>query len=243
MLGPVLFVIYINDLSHNIGDTNVSPYAYLFADDLAVSVSNNKNTVTDLLDQTSLKVKEWCDANALALNNNKTVDITFNISRSVHNINSKNGAKFLGIYIDQNLGWETHVNYISGKISKNIFILRVLKQKLCEKSLITIYYSYIHSHLSYGILLWGNHSTANKLFILQKRAMRIICGAPPRSHCRSLFVYLGILTLPSVFVLSCLLYVKENISILYVLLCIIIQLATTLYILTSVNTAFHSIFH
>ena len=82
MLGPVLFVIYINDLSHNIGDTNVSPYAYLFADDLAVSVSNNKNTVTDLLDQTSLKVKEWCDAKALALNNNKTVDITFNISRS-----------------------------------------------------------------------------------------------------------------------------------------------------------------
>ncbi|PSN48630.1 hypothetical protein C0J52_12702 [Blattella germanica] len=70
--------------------------------------------------------------------------------------------------------------------------------------------------------------------------MRIICGAPPRSHCRSPFVYLGILTLPSVFVLSCLLYAKENISsykLLYVLLCIIIQLATTIiYILTSVST-------
>ncbi|PSN34202.1 hypothetical protein C0J52_26522, partial [Blattella germanica] len=59
-----------------------------------------------------------------------------------------------------------------------------------------------------------------------------ICGAPPRSHCRSLFVYLGILTLPSVFVLSCPLYVKKILGvILYVLLCIIIQHAITIIII------------
>ncbi|PSN52629.1 hypothetical protein C0J52_14595, partial [Blattella germanica] len=63
-----------------------------------------------------------------------------------------------------------------------------------------------------GILLWGNHSSAKSLFILQKRAIRIIQGAPPRTHCKPLFIKLGILTLPSMYVLASLLHVKRNIN-------------------------------
>ena len=66
--------------------------------------------------------------------------------------------------------------------------------------------------INYGILLWDNHSSSSKLFILQKRVVRIICGAPLKSHCCPLFAELGVLTLPSMFVLSCLVYIKENIN-------------------------------
>ena len=71
----------------------------------------------------------------------------------------------------------------------------------------------VYSHLNYGILVWGNHCNNNKLFILQKKAVRIIYRASFKSHCRPLFIGLGILTLPSMFVISCILYVKENIKI------------------------------
>ncbi|PSN44585.1 hypothetical protein C0J52_25047 [Blattella germanica] len=70
----------------------------------------------------------------------------------------------------------------------------------------------LYPHLNYGILLWGNHSSAKSLFILQKRAIRIIHGAPPRTHCKPLFIKLGILTLPSMYVLASLLHVKRNIN-------------------------------
>ncbi|PSN43212.1 hypothetical protein C0J52_26490, partial [Blattella germanica] len=61
-----------------------------------------------------------------------------------------------------------------------------------------------------GILLWGNHSYISKLFVLQKRAVRIIDGVPGRYHCKLLFIKYGILTLPSMYILSCLMYVKVN---------------------------------
>ncbi|PSN36764.1 hypothetical protein C0J52_26089, partial [Blattella germanica] len=63
---------------------------------------------------------------------------------------------------------------------------------------VVIYYGHVYPHLNYGILLWGNHSSAKSLFILQKRAIRIIHGAPPRTHCEQLFIKLGILTSPSI---------------------------------------------
>ncbi|PSN52050.1 hypothetical protein C0J52_04549, partial [Blattella germanica] len=74
--------------------------------------------------------------------------------------------------------------------------------------LITVYYGHVHCHLNYGILLWGGHPVANKLFVLQKRTIRLICGVNPLEHCRPLFTELGILTQPSMYVLACLLYVK-----------------------------------
>ncbi|PSN57239.1 hypothetical protein C0J52_05007 [Blattella germanica] len=80
------------------------------------------------------------------------------------------------------------------------------------ESLLTVYYGHVYPHLNYGILLWGNHSSAKSLFILQKRAIRVIHGAPPRTHCKPLFIKLGILTLPSMYVLASLLHVKRNIN-------------------------------
>lgn len=97
-------------------------------------------------------------------------------------------------------------------MSKGLFILRLLCRHLGVSSLLTVYYAFIYSHLNYGIILWGNHSSISKLFVLQKSAVRIIYGASSRSHCRPVFSKLGILTLPSMYVLSCLLYVKRIVN-------------------------------
>ncbi|PSN47988.1 hypothetical protein C0J52_09991 [Blattella germanica] len=66
--------------------------------------------------------------------------------------------------------------------------------------------------MSYGLLFWGNHGMASRVFKLQKRAIRTISGDSQRTHCRSLFAKYRILTLYSMYVLSCLVYIKRNIT-------------------------------
>ena len=208
ILGPVLFIIYINDppffLRHECLET------YLFADDLALNIITDKNDtlISGAVENFTEKVNSWCNANNLTINRNKTENIEFNLCRT----HTENTVRFLGIRVESGLGWQAHVNEVSGKISRSLYLLRILKNNLPIESLLTVYYGHVYPHLNYGILLWGNHSSAKSLFILQKRAIRIIHGAPPRTHCKPLFIKLGILTLPSMYVLASLLHVKRNIN-------------------------------
>lgn len=87
--------------------------------------------------------------------------------------NSHNSVKFLGILVESSLGWTSHVEMISKRIVTGIFMLRILKLSVDTKTLINVYYAYIHSHLSYGTLIWGNHSSALHLFKLQKRHLEL----------------------------------------------------------------------
>ncbi|PSN55040.1 hypothetical protein C0J52_04120 [Blattella germanica] len=66
--------------------------------------------------------------------------------------------------------------------------------------------------MSYGLLLWGNHGMVNRVFKLQKRAIRTNSGESQRTHCRALFTKYRILTIYSMYILSCLLYIKSNIT-------------------------------
>ena len=208
VLGPILFIIYINELPTVI--QNICPDAIMYADDLATIVKHkNIDSLQEKVESTSSEIIKWCNINNLRLNNDKTIHLQFNLSSQVSSVKN---ARFLGINVDSNLGWSSHVDYLASKISKGLFSLRVLSQTIDKSCLISVYYANIHSLLGYGTLLWGNHGTASRLFILQKRAIRIICGVTSRFHTRPLFINLGILTLPSIFVLSCLLYVKNHIN-------------------------------
>lgn len=77
---------------------------------------------------------------------------------------------------------------------------------------ITTYYSFVQSHLTYGILLWGNSAEAQSVYIMQKKAIRTIFRLRRSTHCREYFMRYQILTLPCLFILSCLKFVKENIQ-------------------------------
>ena len=109
--------------------------------------------------------------------------------------------KFLGITVDDKLSWRPHINNISNIISHNIGIINRLKFHIPSSSLLTLYFSLILPYLNYGILAWGNtHQTLlDKLLLLQKKALRIICRVPPRSHSDPLFTKLRILKIKDLY--------------------------------------------
>uniref|UniRef100_A0A8D9EVZ3 Uncharacterized protein n=1 Tax=Cacopsylla melanoneura TaxID=428564 RepID=A0A8D9EVZ3_9HEMI len=87
---------------------------------------------------------------------------------------------------------------------------RRLQKLVSLPTLKNAYYGLFHSILSYGILLWGHSSYNDKLFILQKKAIRILDHLPYNAHAKQSFIKLDILTFPSMFILHCLLYIKKN---------------------------------
>ncbi|PSN51201.1 hypothetical protein C0J52_13667 [Blattella germanica] len=174
------------------------PGTYLIADDLAISLADTSdNFLVSKLHVITFTVIEWCDANKLSLNNDKTVDLNYDLSRKSHDPDK--GVKFLGIHLEPDLGWLSHINCIVVKVSKSLFALRILRRTLGLSSLITAYYAFVHNHLNYDILIWGNQPRTGKLLILQKSAVRIIDGASSRYHSRPLFIKYIILILPSLY--------------------------------------------
>ena len=123
--------------------------------------------------------------------NNKLIDKVSNI-------------RYLGIYLDEDLSWTTHTNYTATKISKTIGILNRLRNTLPENILKTIYNSLINPYLHYCILSWGpnNESQTDRLFKLQKKAVRLITCSRFYAHTENLFKKLKILKIQDIFVLQ-----------------------------------------
>jgi len=120
------------------------------------------------------------------------------ISR-VTNTSNIPAIKFLGVFFDPALNFKYHLNTISSKILRALFMLRRCKNFLSKKSLKTLYYSLIHCHLIYGIQVWscGTPSSITNLFRKQKAAIRIISNSRYNSHTEPIFKSLCILPLPS----------------------------------------------
>ena len=188
---------------------------YLYADDLALGFkSKDEGELKDNIDKAMNDVEDWCKVNLLCLNSDKTKDIKFSLfadSSSQDNVSSMN---FLGITLDSSLNWEDHVDKVAFKVNKGIFAIRRLRDGVNLDVLKQVYFAMIHSHLSYGTILWAHSNESQRVFVLQKRAVRLICRLKLRDHCKASFKKLKIMTLPSIFIYQCLLYIKENISIL-----------------------------
>ena len=107
--------------------------------------------------------------------------------------------KFLGIYIDEKLSWKRHISQICSKMARSIFFINKVKNILPTSALKILYYSLVHCHIIYGIMVWGGAQTINKIFILQKRAIRTICKRKYRDHTEPLFKKENILKINDVF--------------------------------------------
>lgn len=216
ILGPLLFVIYINDFRFS--------NSILFADDVSILVSDrDTNSIAKRANEQMTEICNWIAENKLILNNKKSIFVNFNISNSVNDSTSlirANGAsmeqvnstKFLGLHISSNCSWDTHINTICTKIAPTCYCLRQLRFEVNMATLKILYFAKVHSLLSYGIIAWGSSSELTRLFRLQKRAIRAMTGINSRTSCRQSFKALQILTLPSIFILHLLVYAKTELK-------------------------------
>lgn len=222
ILGPLLFLIFINDLGPLIKGTG---YPVLFADDTSIIITDNNFASLKYKTETILlKIYDWFTTNKLALNINKTSTIQFKtaanlisetLDTTINNIPllETSTTKFLGLHINNTLNWKNHIKEITSKLSSACFAIRSLQQFLNSSILKTIYFAYFHSIMSYGIIFWGNSVDSKNVFLLQKRAIRIIVGAKPRESCRQFFKKLEILTLTNQYIYSLINFLlcnKEN---------------------------------
>jgi hypothetical protein len=191
ILGPLLFLVYINDLANF--STIMS--AILFADDSNLFISGSDLLTLEAQINTEIpKLVEWLKANRLSLNIKKTHLMIFGLKKHspVKNINvfisnqkldTVEISKFLGVIIDNKLSWKEHCLYTSKKLSKSIAILSLAKKYLNPKTMLQLYYSFIFPYLLYCNLAWGKaaDSTLWPIYRNQKIALRIISGTPRRN--------------------------------------------------------------
>lgn len=143
--------------------------------------------------------------------NSKTEQLNFNLRRGLP-INNPESVKFLGIHMDSKLTWEPHIKYISSKLSRVIYLLKSLSGLVPIKYLRTAYFSFFHSIMSYGLILWGNASHINDVLLLQKKALRIITNSSYLEHCRPLFINQKIPTVINLYIYYVLIYTHKNLA-------------------------------
>lgn len=117
--------------------------------------------------------------------------------------------KLLGIVIDKHINWKPHIKNIRSKICKFVYALREIKKTTDLKTAIVTYYAYAFNWLSYGVLLWGNSTEAQSLFILQKKLIRILANIKQTVSCKPHFREYSILTLPCIYILEACKFVRK----------------------------------
>jgi exonuclease III len=218
VLGPLLFLIYINDLPLSI-DKIATPV--LFADDTSILVADkNADILTSKLQSAFQTLNNWFRSNLLTINFSKTHSMQFITKNSrpienrtyimSHELTEVSHISFLGLEIDNLLSWNLHIDKVMKKLTSVCFMLRAAKPFISPASLLTVYYSLFHSALSYGIIFWGQSPSTQRLFVLQKRAIRIMMGVSNRTSCRHIFKKLEILPLNSQYIYSMLLFVSTH---------------------------------
>lgn len=200
ILGPLMFLIYINDLTVATNDF----HPIIYADDTTLSTSLCCNFSTPDIAKLNCElnsVSKWLKANKLSLNVTKTKAMIFHSpQRRVREpdlylnnvrIDFVDSFNFLGITLTKNLKWNSHVDNISRKVSKTVGIMNRLKHFLPSYTLKNIYNALILPYLNYGLIVWGKE--CGKLFKLQKKAVRIITSSKYNAHSSPLFKNLGLL--------------------------------------------------
>ena len=184
ILGPLLFLIYINDLHKCIKYSDT----YHFADDtnlMIISTSLKKLNSHINCDLSSLI--SWLRANKISLNTKKTEVVIFrsrfkkitkklNLRISGEKINPVQSIKYLGLKLDGNLSFIPHLNDLSLKLSRSNGMLSKIRHYVTYETLMNIYHAIFHSHLRYGCQVWGQikSSSLKKVISLQNKAMKII---------------------------------------------------------------------
>lgn len=182
ILGPLLFLTYINDLP------NINPriLCLSYADDTAIIFKHKQPEELQTMIDTNLElITKWFNANHLSLNLQKTYtqhyttmlsEFKLNVNINNHVISEKEEIKYLGVTIDKYLKFSTHINRVSAIVSRNIGIIARNRYFIDSKSAYILYNTLVLPHLNYCCMIWGINYRSHliKLITLQKRAVRLI---------------------------------------------------------------------
>ena len=215
ILGPLLFILYVNDITFT---SNVLDFI-LFADDTTILYSHKDiNSQVNVVNEELKEVSNWFKANKLSVNASKTnymilgtphmtsvkVRKDLNVSLNNTTLERVRFTKFLGVLIDECLTWKQHIDCVSKTISRNIGVMNKLKYSIPGRILHTLYCTLITPYLNYGILIWGStcKSYLDKLIKLQKWAIRTITNSQYRSHTGPLFAKSNLLNVTDMYTLE-----------------------------------------
>lgn len=216
VLGPLLFLVYINDLP-----LATKHHITLFADDSTVLFTGtDQNEVVADINHSLTCMIDWLDRNNLKINLNKTKimnfrqrrnkSMTLNINYLDSKIDEIESTKFLGLYVDNQLNWKMHIEDVCKRINQSSFALRKLSKIVNRNSVITAYHGYVASILRYGLIFWGNSTDIQHVLRSQKRCIRSICNIRMTESCKPYFRELNILTVISMYIYECCVFVKHN---------------------------------
>ena len=212
-LGPLLFLIYINDFRYCLNNS----YSGHFADDTYIMYANkNIKSIETVINYELKLATKWMNLNKLSLNVNKTQLILFHskykkldlkncsIKLSGKKLLPLDYVKYLGIYLDKHLSWDYHISQLSKKLSRSNGILSKLRHNAPLNIRLQVYYAIFYSYLSYGCAMWGlsSESNLNIIRILQKKCMRIITFSDFNSHTNQLFLNNEILKIDEIIKLN-----------------------------------------
>jgi hypothetical protein len=206
ILGLLLFLFYINYLpkilQYNSKPTVCADYISLIFSN--PNYSDFKTTTNNAFSQ----LNKWFDDNLLLLNyKKKTQYVHFTLKGTVLHeaptgyinncISNSTSTKFLRVIIENTLSWKARIDHLLPKLCMAFYSVRTIKPSMCQYNLKSIYYSYIHSLMTYGIIFWGNSTHSIHVLRPEKRVIRIITNSRPTDSYRQLFKKMGILPLMS----------------------------------------------
>lgn len=217
ILGPILFIIFINDLYNKVEHHMIN-----YADDFNLTLSASSfPEISNIVQSTLEQTMQWFQSNRLCMNVEKTCAILLKTAHSgfvtpsqIKLNNNKvvlqNSGRFLGLTIDENLNWSEHISSLCTKLASICYSLGVLRRYLDLSSIKIIYQATFESKLRYGIVFYGSGNTMDRVLKMQKRAVRTIMRMKSRESCRGIFRKNCLLTAIAVHIQECLIFVFKN---------------------------------
>ena len=196
VLGPMLFLVFINDITLTVSNCNIR----LFADDTCLFLEvSNREDCKSLLNEDLRNIDSWSNQWLIKFSAEKTKALTVSNKRDAHlnlplsfkgqNIEEVSSHTYLGVVISNSLKWTAHVSDVASKARKKLSLMLPLKYKLDRKSLEIMYNSFVRSSMDYASVVWGGtyQSDLDKLEKINIDAMRIVTGATAKSNRDALY--------------------------------------------------------
>jgi hypothetical protein len=251
ILGPLLFCIFINDLSR----LNLKGEIVFFADDCSLILTGDTyQEVEECANHDLQLIEKWLKANRLILNVKKSNYLIINLNhRSINDLNivicnerliRVTKVKILGVFFDDRFVFDEHINSLSKKMNQRIGLLSRLRHFLPEKTLVIVYNSIVLPNLDYSLVLWGytysNH--INRLITLQKRAVRVMTFSRFDAHSEPLFEKLDIMPLKKRLLFNSSIYIYKALNSLCssIISKIAFQIMTYVALLYHINLIIHA---